>query len=95
MIYDEAELEKIYKTGRGSVKIKAKYNFDKSAHCIEVTEIPPTTTVEAIQDKIGPMDGGMFAATSLNGIEADMLFDEPMEDVGDAILYCVQLRRGA
>lgn len=50
---------------------------------------------EAIQDKIGPMDGGMFAATSLNGIEADMLFDEPMEDVGDAILYCVQLRRGA
>ena len=52
MIYDEAELEKIYKTGRGSVKIKAKYNFDKSAHCIEVTEIPPTTTVEAIQDKI-------------------------------------------
>ena len=52
MIYDEAELEKIYKTGRGSVKVKAKYSFDKSAGCIEVTEIPPTTTVEAIQDKI-------------------------------------------
>ncbi|MCC8043223.1 MAG: topoisomerase IV [Oscillospiraceae bacterium] len=52
MYYDEAELEKIYRTGRGSVKVKAKYNFDKSANCIEITEIPPTTTIEAIIDKV-------------------------------------------
>lgn len=52
MIYNEAELDKIYKTGRGSVKVKGKYSFDKSENCIEITEIPPTTTVEAIIDKI-------------------------------------------
>ncbi|MGN0642953.1 MAG: DNA gyrase subunit A [Huintestinicola sp.] len=52
MLYDEPELEKIYRTGRGSVKVRSKYNFDKEANCIEVTQIPPTTTIEAIMDKI-------------------------------------------
>ncbi len=52
IIYDEAELQKVYDTGRGSIKVRSKYNFDKEAGCIEITEIPPTTTVEAIMDKI-------------------------------------------
>lgn len=52
MIYDEAELEKIYRTGRGSVKIRSKYSYDADSRCIEVTEIPPTTTIEQIKDKI-------------------------------------------
>ena len=52
IIYDEEELKSIYKTGRGSVKVRAKYNFDKSSNCLEITEIPPTTTVEAIIEKI-------------------------------------------
>ncbi len=52
MLYDEEELEKIYRTGRGSVKVKAKYSFDKKDNVIEITEIPPTTTVEAIIEKI-------------------------------------------
>lgn len=52
MLYDEDELKKIYETGRGSVKVRAKYNYDKSDNCIEITEIPPTTTIEAIIEKI-------------------------------------------
>lgn len=52
ILYDENELRKIYDTGRGSIKIRSKYNYDKSANCIEVTEIPYSTTVEAIMDKI-------------------------------------------
>lgn len=52
IIYDENELRKIYDTGRGSIKIRSKYNYDKSANCIEVTQIPYTTTVEAIIEKI-------------------------------------------
>lgn len=52
ILYDETELKKIYDTGRGSIKIRSKYNYDKSANCIEVTEIPYSTTVEAIMDKI-------------------------------------------
>ncbi len=45
-------MEKIYRTGLGAVKVRAKYSFDKDARCIEVTQIPPTTTVEAIIDKV-------------------------------------------
>lgn len=52
IIYDRDELEKIYSTGRGSVKVRAKYEYDKSYNCIDVKEIPPTTTSEAIIDKI-------------------------------------------
>lgn len=52
IVYDEAEMEKIYKTGLGAVKIRARYIFDKDSRCIEITEIPPTTTVEAIIDRV-------------------------------------------
>lgn len=52
IIYDEQELEKIYKTGRGSVKVRAKYQYDKDANCLEILEIPPTTTIEAIIEKM-------------------------------------------
>ncbi|MBQ2274755.1 MAG: topoisomerase IV [Clostridia bacterium] len=52
LLYDRAEMEKIYKTGLGSVKVRAVYNYDKSANCVDITEIPPSTTVEAIIEKI-------------------------------------------
>ena len=52
MLYDEEEMRKIYDTGRGSVKLRSKWNYDKSANCIEVTQIPYSTTVEAIMEKI-------------------------------------------
>ena len=52
LLYDAEELRKVYETGRGSLRIRARYQVDKSAGCIEITEIPPTTTVEVIIDKI-------------------------------------------
>lgn len=52
ILYDEHELENVYNTGRGSIKVRSRYNYDASSNCIEVTQIPPTTTVEAIMDKI-------------------------------------------
>lgn len=52
ILYDDAEMQQIYRTGRGSFKVRAKYTYDKGENCIEVTEIPPTTTVEAIIDKV-------------------------------------------
>lgn len=52
LLYDRAEIERIYNTGLGSVKIRAVYSYDKSANCIDITEIPPSTTVEAIIEKI-------------------------------------------
>ncbi len=52
IIHNQAELNKIYRTGRGSVKVRGRYTYDKQNNCVEITEIPPTATVEAIMDKI-------------------------------------------
>ena len=52
LIYDRAKLEEIYETGRGAVRIRSKYEYDKKNNCIDITEIPPTTTSEAIIEKI-------------------------------------------
>lgn len=52
LLYDKEEMSKIYKTGKGSVKVRSRYNYDKKNNCIEITEIPYSTTVEAIIDKI-------------------------------------------
>lgn len=52
ILYNREEIEKIYQTGRGGIKVRAKYQYDKSNNCIDITEIPPTTTVEAIIDKM-------------------------------------------
>lgn len=52
VIYNRQELEKIYATGKGGVKVRAVYQYDKKANCIDITEIPFTTTVEAIITKL-------------------------------------------
>lgn len=52
LLYDRAEIESIYNSGLGSFKVRAVYAYDKSANCIDITEIPPSTTIEAIIEKI-------------------------------------------
>lgn len=52
IVYDESEMDKIYRTGIGAVKVRAAYSFDPESRCIEVTQIPPSTTIEAIIDKV-------------------------------------------
>lgn len=51
IIYDKEKLDNIYKTGRGSIKVRATYKYDKIAKCIDILSIPPTTTCEAIIEK--------------------------------------------
>lgn len=55
LIYDKDQMREIYETGRGSFKVRAKYSYNKKDNCIEITEIPYTTKVEAIIDKIAQM----------------------------------------
>ena len=55
LIYRADEMEKIYRTGKGSFRVRAKYQYDKKNHCIEITEIPYTTTAEAIMDNIAEL----------------------------------------
>ena len=52
ILYDKKQLEQIYETGRGSVRVRCRWTFDKSENCIDITQIPPTTTVEAIVEKV-------------------------------------------
>ena len=52
IIYDEAAFDKVYKTGRGSIKLRAKYEYDKSQNCIDILSIPSSTTCEVIIEKV-------------------------------------------
>ena len=52
IVYNRDQMSEIYRTGRGGFKVRAKYTYDKSNNCIDITEIPPTTTAEAIIDKV-------------------------------------------
>ena len=77
ILYNEEELQKIYETGRGSVRVRAKYAYQKDGNRIEITQIPPTTTVEAIMDKIAELVkagriqeiSDMRDETDLNGLK--------------------------
>ena len=52
VLYDRDAIRSVYETGRGSIRVRGKYAYDKANNCIDITQIPPTTTVEAIIDKI-------------------------------------------
>ena len=77
ILYDEAQMREIYEHGRGSVKVRARYNVVPGENMIEITQIPPTTTVEAIMDKIAELVkagkikeiSDMRDETDLNGLK--------------------------
>ena len=52
IIYDESAFRQVYETGKGGIKLRARYQYDKSANCIDVLSIPSTTTCEVIIEKI-------------------------------------------
>ncbi len=55
LIFDRAEMENIYRTGRGSFKLRAKWRFVQKENIIEIFEIPYTTTSEAVIDKVADL----------------------------------------
>ena len=55
LLYDRKQMEEIYSTGKGSFKVRAKYSYNKKDNCIEISEIPYTTKIEAIIDKIASL----------------------------------------
>ncbi len=77
ILYNENDIANIYENGRGSVRVRAKYDYVKDGNMIEVTQIPPTTTVEAIMDKIAELVkagrvreiSDMRDETDLNGLK--------------------------
>ena len=55
LIYDPATIREIYETGRGSVKVRAKYRYVKEENLIEIYEIPYSTQIEAVLDKVAEL----------------------------------------
>ncbi|QNO18681.1 DNA gyrase/topoisomerase IV subunit A [Caproicibacterium amylolyticum] len=52
ILYDRQQMEQIYRTGRGGIRVRSRYAYDASANCIDITQIPPSTTVEVIVEKV-------------------------------------------
>lgn len=52
IIYDKKVMQTVYDTGRGSIRLRGRYVYDKSANCIDILSIPQTTTSEAIIEKV-------------------------------------------
>ena len=77
ILYNEKEIDNIYETGRGSVRVRAKYDYQKDGNMLEIRQIPPTTTVEAVMDKIAELVkagrvkeiSDMRDETDLNGLK--------------------------
>ncbi len=77
LIYNKKDMDDIYNTGKGGFKLRARYRYDKENTCIEIFEIPYTTTTEAIIDSIADLvkDGkikdinDVRDETDLNGLK--------------------------
>ena len=55
VIYNKKDMNRIIETGKGPIKVRSKYKYDKKNNCIDVYEIPYTTTVEAIIDSVSDL----------------------------------------
>ena len=55
ILYDRSDIDSVYETGRGSIRVQSKWEYIKEGNLIEISQIPPTTTVEAIMDKVADL----------------------------------------
>ncbi|NMD44316.1 MAG: topoisomerase IV, partial [Clostridiales bacterium] len=86
IIMEEQKMREIYETGRGSFKIRAKWQYEKKGNLIEIREIPYTTTIEAVMDKIAElMKAGKLKEISDVRDESDL----------KGLLITIDLKRGA
>ena len=77
ILYDPKEMEEVYRTGRGSIKLRGRWRYVKEGNLIEIYEIPYTTTTEAIIDKVAELTkagkireiSDMRDETDLNGLK--------------------------
>ena len=85
IVYDREAMENIYRTGRGSFKIRARWTYDKKNNLIEIFEIPYTTTIEAIIDKVSELvKGGKLREVSDMRDESDK----------EGLRLAIELKRG-
>ncbi len=73
IIYDREQMRQIYETGSGSVPVRSRYRYDKAENCIEITQIPYSTTIEVILKKVADLvkDGKLKDVTDFRD-ESDL-----------------------
>ncbi len=86
LLYDQGALKEIYRTGRGSFKVRARWRYEKKDNLIEIYEIPYSTTVEAIMDK---------AAELIKGGKVKEIADMRDETDLSGLKLTIDLKRGA
>lgn len=85
VVYDREQIKKVYETGKGPIKLRAKYSYDKNANCIEILEIPYSTTIEAIMKEMADM----FKAGKLKEVV------DFRDEIGyDGFKLAIDLRKG-
>ena len=86
IICDPAELRELYRTGRGGVKVRSRWRYDKQANLIEIYEIPYSTSIEAILDKVAELiKAGKISEISDMRDETDL----------SGLKLAIDLKRGA
>ena len=86
LLFDEAATREVYSTGKGSFRLRAKWRYLKDGNLIEITEIPYTTTTEAIMDKVSELiKGGKIKEISDMRDETDL----------GGLKLTIDLKRGA
>ncbi len=86
IIYDRDQMRKIYETGQGSVRIRSRYKYDKDENCIDILQIPYSTSIEAIMDSIS----ALVKEGKLKGEITDV-----RDEIGiDGFKLTIDLRRG-
>ncbi len=85
LLYNASEMENIFNTGRGGFKVRAKYHIDDKTGAVVITEIPPTTTAEAIIEKVVDL----VKSNKINGI-ANI---KDLTDL-DGLKISIDLKRG-
>ena len=86
LLYDRAQLAEIYRTGRGSFSVRSKWTHLKKENIIEITEIPYTTTAEAIIDKVTEL---------VKGGKIKEIADMRDETGKEGLKLAIDLKRGA
>ena len=55
LVYDREQMRRVYETGVGPVRVRARYQYDASQNCIDILQIPYTTTIEDVMEKIAEL----------------------------------------
>ena len=85
IVYDREQMRAIYETGQGSFRVRSRYRYDKTANCIEVLQIPYSTTIPTIESALTPLikDGKIKEITDFRD-ESDI----------NGLKFTIDLRRG-